>query len=147
MIIWGSTGRESKIASGNFHCPACDGQERYDHVKVQRYFTLYFIPIFPMDTLGEFVRCQGCRQAYKPEVLDYEPPSEMQRLVDATDADLRSGTPIEMARRKLTNAGLSEKTADDVIAACTVEGKRSCVKCNLAFASNVRRCSNCGGSV
>ena len=144
MILWGSTGKESKVASGQFHCPQCNRQERYDHVHVQRFFTLYFIPLFPMATLGEFVRCQGCAQAYKPEVLAYEPPNEMQRLVDATDADLQSGTPVQMARRKLLNSGLAEKTADDVIAACTADGRKNCAKCNLDYAQSVRRCSNCG---
>ena len=130
MIIWGSTGKETRVASGQFHCPQCNGHESYEHIRVQRYFTLYFIPVAPMETLGEFVRCVGCKQAYKPEVLDYEPPNEMQRLVDAIDADLQSGTPIQMARRKLLNSGLAEKTADDVIAACTADGRKNCTKCS-----------------
>jgi hypothetical protein len=147
MIIWGSTGREVKVASGAFHCPQCRSQQNYDHLRVSRYFTLYFIPLFPMETLGEFVRCTSCSQAYQPAVLDFEPPTEIQLLVDSTDADLQSGTPVQMARRKLLNAGLAEKTADEVIAACTADGQRNCKKCDLAFASSVRRCSGCGQSL
>jgi zinc-ribbon family len=147
MIIWGSVGKETPVATGRFHCPQCNGQESYDHVRVQRFFTLYFIPLFPTQTLGEFVRCLSCKLAFKPEVLDLAPPNEMQRLVDAIDADLQSGTPVQMARRKLLNSGLAEKTADDVIASCTADGKKNCAKCNLDYASSIRRCANCGQTV
>ena len=71
----------------------------------------------------------------------------MQRLVDSIDADLQSGTPIQMAHRKLLNSGLAEKTADDVIAACTADGRKNCTKCSLDYAKSIRRCANCGQSV
>jgi hypothetical protein len=147
MIIWGSVGRETSIGTGTFHCPQCNGQQLYDHRRVARYFTLYFIPLFPTETLGEFISCQGCKTPFKPEILHYEPPTELQQMVDATDADLQSGTPVQMARRKLLNAGAAEATANEIITACTPDGQRNCRKCDLSFAMKVRRCSNCGGSL
>ena len=147
MIIWGSMGREIKVAHGLFHCPQCNSDQHYEHMRVSRYFTLYFIPLFPTETLGEFVRCLACQQTFKPEVLDYEPPSEVQRMVDAIDSDLQSGTPISIACRKLLNAGVAEKTANEIIAACTVDSQHECSKCHLSFAASVRRCSSCGGAL
>ncbi|HEX8907433.1 MAG TPA: zinc-ribbon domain-containing protein [Longimicrobiaceae bacterium] len=60
MIIWGSTARDRTIASGTFYCPACRARSSYSHQRVSRYFTLYFIPLFPTDTLGEYLRCTRC---------------------------------------------------------------------------------------
>src|SRR5438045_828816 len=104
MIIWGSTGREKELASGRFYCPQCDSEQPYQHVRYSRYFTLYFIPLFPMENLGECIKCQSCQQTYKMEVLDYKPPTDAERLLIAVRADLESGTPLQMAQRKLINA-------------------------------------------
>ena len=60
MIIWGSKAKESQIASGTFFCPNCMADSPYSHMRVSRYFTLYFIPLFPTSTLGEYVRCCSC---------------------------------------------------------------------------------------
>lgn len=69
MIIYGRKSREIEVASGQFHCPKCDDQRPYIHKQVARYFTLFFIPLFKINTLGEYVECQTCRRAFKPEIL------------------------------------------------------------------------------
>jgi hypothetical protein len=69
MIIFGWKAREKVIASGEFHCPMCHCLQPYQHLRVSQYFTLYFIPVFPMEKLGEYVKCQHCQGAFKPEVL------------------------------------------------------------------------------
>lgn len=69
MIIYGRKSREIDLASGQFHCPKCDDQRPYIHKQVARYFTLFFIPLFKINTLGEYVECQTCRRAFKPEIL------------------------------------------------------------------------------
>jgi hypothetical protein len=144
MIIWGSTGREIVLATGEFYCPQCDSEQAYKHIRVARYFTLYFIPLFPTQNLGEFVRCETCQQAYREEVLDYEPPSDVDRQYALVRADLESGTPIEMAQRKLLNAGMSQEAAAAVTTAAAGQGRKECTKCSLSFVASVLRCSNCG---
>lgn len=69
MIIYGHKSREIEVSSGQFHCPKCDDQRPYIHKQVARYFTLFFIPLFKTKTLGEYVECQVCRRAFKPEIL------------------------------------------------------------------------------
>lgn len=73
MIIWGSRGRTSTITSGEFFCPDCSGYKVYNHQKVKRWFTLYFIPVFPLSDLGEYIECDQCKSTYKNNVLDYDP--------------------------------------------------------------------------
>jgi len=72
FIIWGSKGVTNTTGGGQFHCPTC-GPNTYTQKKVQRYFTLYWIPLFPLNTLGEYVECDICAQGYDPAILDYDP--------------------------------------------------------------------------
>ncbi len=73
LIIFGTRGVTSSVGRGEFHCPGCDARRPYEHRRVRRFFTLYFIPIIPLDVLGEYVECQHCRDTYKPDVLTYDP--------------------------------------------------------------------------
>jgi hypothetical protein len=70
IIIWGSKGVERKVGEGHFFCPTCQHDVPYIRKKVSRFFTLYFIPIFPLETVGEYVLCQECSSDWDPEVLD-----------------------------------------------------------------------------
>ncbi len=69
FFIFGTRNREKRIAGGEFFCPACLSHSSYHHLRVARYFTLYFIPIFPFQTLGEFVRCLNCHKNFNTTVL------------------------------------------------------------------------------
>jgi hypothetical protein len=69
MIIWGSKAQDKTINRGGFFCPSCKAQTAYSHQRVSRYFTLYFIPLFPTSTLGEYIRCGSCSAQLRPEVL------------------------------------------------------------------------------
>ncbi len=69
MIIFGTRGRETNVGTGRFFCPACARQSTYSHHRVQRYFTLYFIPLIPMDVLGEYVECHSCSERFDAEIL------------------------------------------------------------------------------
>jgi len=73
MIIWGSTSREKNIEEGDFFCPGCRAMQPYDLIEVKRYFTLYFIPLFPTSTLGAYVKCDGCGGQFNEEILDIDP--------------------------------------------------------------------------
>jgi hypothetical protein len=69
VIIWGARNREKRMAEGRFFCPHCRQEAPYHAMRVSKYFTLYFIPLFPIQKLGEYVRCVLCQTNFKPEVL------------------------------------------------------------------------------
>jgi len=73
MIIFGTTGIKSTIKKGDFMCPQCATTKPYKHKKVNKFFTLYFIPLIPLGSAGEFVECQACKGTFVPRVLDYNP--------------------------------------------------------------------------
>jgi tellurite resistance protein len=70
MIILGTRGVTTSRGTGSFYCPQCQGQRIYEHKTVRRFFTLYFIPLIPLDLMGEYVECQTCRGAFDRSLLD-----------------------------------------------------------------------------
>ncbi len=73
MIIFGTRGVKSTIKSGEFHCPQCEISKPYRHRKVTKFFTLYFIPLIPLGSAGEYVECGTCMGTFIPRVLDGNP--------------------------------------------------------------------------
>jgi len=57
------------IGTGSFHCPNCGGDRQYEHRTARRFFTLFFIPVIPLNKVGEVVRCTTCRTRFDPAVL------------------------------------------------------------------------------
>ncbi|MCY2963337.1 MAG: zinc-ribbon domain-containing protein [Planctomycetota bacterium] len=86
MIIWGSTSKESTVDSTTFFCPNCRDEVDCDQIRVSRYFTLYFIPLFPVATLGEYVRCDECGGEFDKKVL-----SLTKRHIDAMTKPWKCG--------------------------------------------------------
>jgi len=77
MIIFGTRGITYNKAKGEFHCPSCR-ERNYQWRRVRRFFTLYFIPVIPLDLLGEYIECDTCQDTFKLGVLEYDPRGEQQ---------------------------------------------------------------------
>ena len=74
MIIFGTKGRSIKMDSGEFHCPNCNTKRTYNKKYVQDWFTLYFIPTFPVGGKNnEHIECEECSNIYHLDVIDYKP--------------------------------------------------------------------------
>jgi tellurite resistance protein len=69
MIVWGWKTVFRVIGSGVFSCPACGADRNYERRRAQRFFTLFFIPLIPLKTIGEFVRCTYCKNDFRDSVL------------------------------------------------------------------------------
>lgn len=68
LLIFGTRGITYTKASGDFQCPSC-GPARYRHRRIRNFFTLYFIPLIPLNMEREFVECAQCRQTFRLEIL------------------------------------------------------------------------------
>ncbi|MBX2802135.1 MAG: TerB family tellurite resistance protein [Myxococcales bacterium] len=73
MLIFGTRGVTYRSQRGVFTCPTCGPGTEYAHKRVRRFFSLYFIPVVPLDLLGEYVECSGCSDTYRLDVLDFDP--------------------------------------------------------------------------
>lgn len=69
LILFGLRSRTSTVGSGMFGCPNERGTRPYVHERARRWFTLFFIPVIPLGTQGEWVRCEGCGASYDPSIL------------------------------------------------------------------------------
>ena len=83
MIIWGSRVVMSVLRNGEFNCPNCNDRRVYEHKEAKKFFTLYFIPIFPMETLGTFIECRQCSNQYNEKVLQYAPAPSREEMHQA----------------------------------------------------------------
>jgi hypothetical protein len=147
MIIWGSTGKVIDLSHGEFYCPGCDDNRLYVRKRLAKYFTLYFIPLFQTDNLGEYVECKTCHQKFKPAVLTYTPPSKGERIILAIRAELDSGLPIHMVIQKLITNGAEETAAKQTAIVAAGDNIQTCSKCSLQYRETVKKCLNCGGGL
>lgn len=81
FIVWGSRGRNKEIGAGDFYCPDCGDYSGYRKIAVTRWFTLYWIPIFPMGKpVGEYVECGTCKSTFNDRVLDFDPKAQAEKF-------------------------------------------------------------------
>jgi tellurite resistance protein len=104
MIIFGTRGVTMTPERGQFFCPSCNGNQNFSRKRVRRFFTLYFIPLIPLDKLGEYIECQSCKDTFKDEVLNYNPEEEAEKF----DAEFRIAV-----RRVMALMTLADGTVDD----------------------------------
>lgn len=69
ILIWGWRALRYVLGTGEFFCPQCGTDSPYQHLRQRRWFTLFFIPVIPLEHLGSFVECQRCRSAFTEAVL------------------------------------------------------------------------------
>jgi tellurite resistance protein len=78
MIFRGGRVIKKTIGTGVFFCPR-EGRDRdYAQKKARRWFTLFLIPLIPLNEVGDFVECASCKNTYYPDVLLGKTASEIE---------------------------------------------------------------------
>ena len=91
MILFGTKGRAIEMDRGQFHCPNCKIEKNYQKKYVQTWFTLYFIPIFPMgEKKNEHIECEECENIYHLDVIDYKPGLNEEELESEYEKALKN---------------------------------------------------------
>ncbi len=110
LLIWGLRVFYRTIGQGVFHCKRCGGDRQYRLRSGRRFFTLFFIPIIPLNKVGEHVQCLTCKTRYHTNALALPTAEQMQAALPAgmraaASAMLRSGDQGSLqARRKAIEA-------------------------------------------
>src|SRR5262245_20298173 len=125
MIIWGTRGVTTTKRTGSFFCPKCQRDQSYAQKRLRRFFTLYFIPLIPMDLVAEYVQCGACSGQFRMEVLSLDPRKQAQQLSDsmntvvagamirgAAAAGVRDGQALESLRQALARGGVEVNHGD-----------------------------------
>lgn len=118
IIIWGLRVVWSTIATGVFHCRKCGGDRNYRHRSGRRFFTLFFIPIIPLNKVGEHVQCVTCKTRYVTEVLQAPTVASMQAAVTE---GVRAMVSVMLASGDV-NSGPARARAIQVVAGSGVQG-------------------------
>jgi Tellurite resistance protein TerB len=85
FIIWGFKTRYKAISEGMFFCSRCGADRPYKQRVGRRWFTLYYIPLFPTGSAkNEHVQCQVCNQAFTLAAL--QRPTTVQLSSQLLDA-------------------------------------------------------------
>ena len=149
IIIFGNKVRYKTLSIGQFYCPQCKTQRTYEQRQARNWFSIYFIPLIPLNHLGEFVTCQTCGTNFPLDVLNLTPPANtpLDRMAREARADMDSGTPIEMVRQKLINTGLSRELVEQTIAQAAGPDRKHCPTDALTYRATVERCAQCGAQL
>jgi zinc-ribbon family len=104
VLVWGLRVFYRTIDQGVFHCRKCGGDRQYLHCAGRRFFTVFFIPIIPLNKVGEHVQCATCKTRYVMDALSLPTAAQMQAALPAgmraaATAMLRAGDPGSPAAR------------------------------------------------
>ncbi len=146
MIVFGTRNRSKTLDSGQFFCPRCQAQRRYDRKQARPYFALYFIPIFPVGEGREYIECQTCGAAFETRVLNAKrakPASDLAGQMNRVKDQLAAGTPVEYVVRDLTAAGLEWAVARAIVDTQAGADRKTCETCGLDYTSAVEVCTVC----
>jgi hypothetical protein len=92
------------VAEGAFHCPQCGGDRAYKQKIGRRWFTLFFVPVIPLNKVAEVVQCGTCNTRYQPGVLSVPTTGQLAAaqpvaIGAAASLVLRAGGPASPAAR------------------------------------------------
>jgi uncharacterized tellurite resistance protein B-like protein len=104
LLIFGLSVFFRTVGQGDFHCPGCGGDRHYRQRIARRWFTLFFVPVIPLNRVGEVVECTTCRTRYNLDVLRLPTAREMSAALPAAmrasaAAVLGAGDPSASAAR------------------------------------------------
>ena len=74
FVIWGNKWRHKTKGNGlrvEKFCPECDRRGEFFEVVPTEYFTLFFIPIFRLDTKKPLLECPNCHTRFYIQPQDY----------------------------------------------------------------------------
>jgi zinc ribbon protein len=89
FIIFGFRVFYRTVAEGTFYCRKCGGDRQYMHRVGRRWFTLFFIPVIPLNRVSETIQCATCKTRYVMDVLNQPTAAQKQ-------AELQSAMPAGM---------------------------------------------------
>jgi hypothetical protein len=127
MLIVGTRVCYRVVGGGTFHCQRCGGDRTYRHRSGRRWFHLLRVPVLPLASTGDHLRCAICRTCYRVDLLAVPTTAQMQAAllagtIAAALAMLAAGEP---------GSAVARRNAIDLIRAA---GSPDCDEASLAAA-------------
>jgi hypothetical protein len=77
LLIFGVRVCYWTIAQGAFYCDRCGGDRPCRQRAGRRWLTLIFLPVIPLNSVGDHVQCRTCRTRYETGVLAVPTAAQM----------------------------------------------------------------------
>jgi Tellurite resistance protein TerB/zinc-ribbon family len=114
IIIYGWRSVSSPVDTGTFHCPHCHMERTFVRKSARRYFSLYFIPLIPLDHLGEYVECQTCLHQYGKDAIDDYQEVQREKLEAKTQEEYNEYVKRMMVLMALAEGDVSDAKIDAI---------------------------------
>jgi hypothetical protein len=111
LLIFGLRVFYRAVGQGIFHCQRCGGDREYRHRAGRRWFTVFFIPVIPLNHVGDHVQCTVCGTRYRMDVLSLPTTAQMQ---EALPAGMRAAA-VAMLRAGGGSSAAARRRAMDAI--------------------------------
>lgn len=128
FLVWGFRGRPTETAVGRFYCPDCGDHRSYRKMLVKRWFTLYWIPLFPTSTLGEYIECNTCKSTFNDRVLAFDPKTAQ----EAFEAAFAVAAKRVMCKMALADGEIDQSEIDQITQAFSNITKRDIDPADIA---------------
>lgn len=117
MLVFGSRGYRFKRGAGTFRCPHCGGDRAYTRRELKRMGHVFWIPVLPLGSAGEYIQCNSCGGEFDMAVLSLPTSQQVEQRLDVA---LRSA--IAAMIRSDSNATAEELRMGATIAARHLQG-------------------------
>lgn len=144
IINFGIKSRQIKASDGVFCCVHCRNHRDYTQYKVQRYASLFFLPIIPLGIKMEYVECQHCHSQYHIEALNLQ---LFDLILQSAFQNAFSGTSLTVVHQKLLSENITPQDADSIINILKEKyNVMTCKHCQENFLANAHicTCAACG---
>jgi hypothetical protein len=128
MLIFGLRIRFRTTGVIEFFCPRCGGDRAGCRRTARRWFTLFWLPLVPLNEVGRVVECRTCHTRYEPAVADQPTTADLAetlanavraltamivRTGDGDDPTLRAAAVAEV---RLVSEGYDDASLDSDVA-------------------------------
>ena len=80
MIVWGRSISNKVMTTGQFYCPGCRQQRTYALRQHQKWGTIYWISVVPLEKSEPYVECASCHSTYPEAALRHDRASAQQQF-------------------------------------------------------------------
>ncbi|MEO6629176.1 MAG: hypothetical protein ABIP03_11490 [Aquihabitans sp.] len=116
LLIFGFRIRLRTIGSVAFFCPNCGGDRTASRCMARRWFTLFWLPVIPLNQVGEVVECETCHTKFDPVVIERATTADLASFLSTavrvlTAMVVRTGDPENPAMRAAAVNDVAASTA------------------------------------
>ena len=81
LIIFGFRINFRTTGTIEFFCPRCGGDRQGNQRSARRWFTIFWVPVIPLNQVGEVLECTTCHTRFEPAVAEQPTTASLQVIL------------------------------------------------------------------